>query len=55
MDDFNNEGLGYMFIILIGFGVLILVFLINYYDLSRFKKCYDNDFKLSYCHKYKNY
>ena len=55
MDDFNNEGLGYMFIILFGFGFLILAFAVNYYDLIKFKKCYDNDFGLSYCEKYKNY
>ena len=52
---FNKKEMDRMFIILIGFGMLILVFLINYYDLSRFKKCYDNDFRLGYCEKYKNY
>ena len=49
MDEFNNEGLGYMFMVLIGFSLLILV-IVNYYDdLYKFKKCYDNDFSLSYC------
>mgnify|MGYP003296286345 CR=1 FL=1 len=55
MDDFNNDGLGYMFIILFIFTCIIVIFLVNYYDLYRFKKCYDNDFIMSYCQKYKNY
>lgn len=25
------------------------------FRLRRFKQCYDNDFELSYCEKYKNY
>lgn len=48
-----NKNLG--FIILLGMVLIILFFLINYYDLMRFRKCYDNDFKLNYCTRYKNY
>lgn len=48
-----NKNLG--FIILLGMVLIILFFLINYYDLKRFRKCYDNDFSLSYCNRYKNY
>ena len=53
MDDFENYG--YLYIILIGFGLILLFFIINFYDLSKFKKCYDNDFNFHYCEKYKNY
>lgn len=55
MEEFNNEGLGYMFIILFIFTCFIVIFIVDWYDLTRFKKCYDNDFKLGYCEKYKNY
>ena len=55
MYDFNNEGLGWMFIILFIFSCFIIIFLCDWYDLSKFKKCYDNDFKLNYCSKYKDY
>lgn len=48
-----NKNLG--FIILLGIVLIILFFLINYYDLIRFRKCYDNSFKLSYCNRYRNY
>lgn len=48
-----NKNLG--FIILLGVVLIILFFLINYYDLMRFRKCYDNDFNLSYCTRYRNY
>ena len=48
-----NKNLGYM--ALLGVALIILFFLINYYDLMRFRKCYDNDFKFHYCEKYKNY
>ena len=47
------RNLGYM--ALLGVVLITLFFLINYYDLMRFRKCYDNDFKLSYCNRYKNY
>ena len=55
MNDFHNEGLGYLFIILGAVSLLIAAFILSYIRLARFKNCYDNDFKLSYCHKYKNY
>lgn len=55
MDEYNNDGLGYMFIILFIFAFFVLIFMIDWYDLTRFKKCYDNDFKLKYCDKYKYY
>lgn len=55
MDDFNNEGLGYLFLILAGFSLIILAFVLSYVDLYKFKKCYDNDFTLKYCEKYRTY
>jgi len=51
----NNENIGYLFIILLGFTLLILSFIISYVRLARFKYCYDNNFKFNYCEKYKNY
>lgn len=47
------RNLGYM--ALLGVTLIILFFLINYYDLMRFRKCYDNDFNLSYCTRYRDY
>ena len=36
--------------------IIYITFLIyNAYHLWRFRQCYDNDFKLSYCEFYKNY
>ena len=55
MDDYNNENLGYLFIVLCGFTLLIMAFVISYVKLARFKNCYDNNFKFPYCEKYKNY
>lgn len=55
MDDFNNEGLGYLFIILGAVSLLIAAFILSYIRLARFKSCYDNNFKFHYCEKYKNY
>lgn len=54
MDDYN-ENIGILIIILIVAGNIMLLLGINYYQLTRFKKCYDNDFKLKYCYKYKDY
>lgn len=54
MDEYN-ENLGVLFILLIIFSIIILFFLISYFDLVRFKKCYDNNFNLNYCEKYKSY
>lgn len=51
----NNENIGYLFILLGGFTLLILSFIISYVGLARFKYCYDNNFKFNYCEKYKNY
>lgn len=46
----------FIFVItLIAFLLLLLIFLINYYDLTKFKKCYDNNFNYPWCEKYKNY
>ena len=55
MDDFDNDGLGYLFLILVGFSIIMIAFIISYYNLSRFKRCYDNNFVFNYCSKYKNY
>lgn len=55
MEDFNNEGLGYLFIMLIAVGIMMLLFIVSYYNLYRFKKCYDNNFSFPYCENYKNY
>ena len=55
MEEFNNEGLGYLFLILAGFSLVMISFIISYYNLARFKNCYDNDFIFNYCSKYKNY
>lgn len=55
MDDFNNEGLGYLFIMLIIVGIMMLLFIVSYYNLYRFKKCYDNNFSYKWCENYKNY
>lgn len=51
----KNENIGYLFIILTGFSLVLFAFLLSYYDLYRFRKCYDNDFKFNYCQKYKKY
>ena len=50
-----NENIGCLFILLIIFGAIILLFLTSYYNLYRFKKCYDNNFIYPYCENYKNY
>ena len=55
MDDFNNEGLGYLFIMLTIVGIMMLLFIVSYYNLYRFKKCYDNNFSYKWCENYKNY
>jgi hypothetical protein len=55
MDDFNNEGLGYLFLILFGFSLILLGIVIDYFNLYRFKKCYENNFTMYYCEKYKTY
>ena len=54
MDEYK-EDIGYLFILLGVVGFIILFFLISYYDLVKFKKCYDNNFNLNYCEKYKSY
>ena len=53
--DEENDNIGILFIILIGFSFIVIAFIYDYYNLKRFKKCYDNDFKYSYCTKYRNY
>lgn len=47
------RNLGY--VIILGVVLIILFFLINYYDLMRFRKCYDNSYTYDYCNKYINY
>lgn len=44
-------------IICIMFGTLflLLALALEYRDLRRFKICYENDFNIYYCEKYKNY
>ena len=46
---------GYIIIMVATFSVLIILFLLNYFNLTAFKNCYDNDFKYDYCRRYKNY
>ncbi len=55
MDEYNNEGLGYLFIILGIFSLFIGIFLYNYYNLYKFKKCYDINFQDNKCIKYLDY
>ena len=54
MDDYN-ENLGCLLIMLVFVGVMMLLFLVSYYNLYRFKKCYDNNFSYTWCENYKNY
>ena len=54
MDD-NEERIGCLFIILIIYCIIFIVFCYSCFRLTRFKKCYDNNFKYPYCEKYKNY
>lgn len=54
MDDYS-ENIGILFIILCITSLIVLMFIISYYNLYRFKDCYDNSFKFPYCEKYKNY
>lgn len=35
--------------------LMIIGFLIEFYNLKQFKKCYNNNFKSKYCEKFKNY
>lgn len=42
-------------LVLIGWLMIDIGFLINYNDLIKFKKCYDNSFKYKWCEQYKNY
>lgn len=51
----NNLKLIGWLLILIGWLLIGFGFLIDYNDLSKFKKCYDNSFKFKYCEKYINY
>lgn len=54
MNDFD-EGLGYLFLILAGFSLVILAFVLSYIDLYKFKKCYDINFQNTKCTKYLDY
>ena len=49
------ENLGVLFILLTITGIFLTLFIISYIGLNNFKKCYDNDFKYTWCEKYKNY
>lgn len=35
--------------------VFIMLFIMYFVDLTNFKRCNDNDFKMNYCKYYKNY
>lgn len=54
MDEYNDK-VGYLFIILSVAFIIEVLFIVNFYHLTRFKKCYDNSFKFPYCEKYQNY
>lgn len=54
MDDYN-ENMGCLFIFLIIAFVLELLFVAGWYNLYKFRKCYDNNFKYAWCESYKNY
>lgn len=51
----KEEDIGYIAILITGISLIILSFIYSYFKLTRFKNCYDNDFKFPYCEKYKNY
>lgn len=55
MEEYNNESLGILFIILLGFSIILLGFIISYINLYRFRSCYNKDFEGKICEKYKNY
>ena len=54
MDDYN-ENVGCLFIFLIIAFVFELLFISSWYNLYKFRKCYDNNFKYAWCESYKNY
>ena len=57
MDNYNDyeENIGCLFFMLFAVGFMMLLFFVNYYNLYKFKKCYDNNFRYAYCENYKNY
>ena len=42
-------------LLLCGTFLIIVGFLMEFYNLQQFKKCYYKEFKGEYCEKYKNY
>lgn len=54
MDDYN-ENMGCLYIFLIFAFIFELLFVVSWYNLHRFKQCYDNNFKYAWCENYKNY
>lgn len=55
MQEYNNENLSILFIILLGFSIILLGFIISYINLYRFRSCYNKGFEGVICEKYKNY
>lgn len=53
--DNEVESIGILFLIIIAFTFFIVLFCYNYYNLYRFKKCYDINFQSSKCQRYLNY
>lgn len=51
----ENDDTLILSITIVGICLLFLIVIINYYDLTKFKECYDNNFNLNWCEKYKNY
>ena len=41
--------------VLCAFMCVVMAFIGSYYDLLRFKKCYENNFRYNYCKQYRNY
>lgn len=50
----DKRYLGVLFMLL-GTALIVLGFLIEFYNLKQFKKCYNIEFNSTYCEKYKNY
>ena len=54
MDDYN-ENAGLLYIIIVVTGSIMILFIISYYNLYRFRECYNAHFKYNYCEKYKDF
>lgn len=46
---------GFLLIFLVIAFIFELLFVVSWYNLHRFKECYDNNFKYTWCENYKNY